>query len=229
MALGDQAPTLRAAEVAAMQVARELLGKLVPQVHIAPSQDGELDVSQPLTPVRSLSFIFVDRAKGLPYSRWPNTSTSVDRRLSENWYDSLILDVARYMIKLSTKSYNGIGSLTFNSRGDVVVGPLLSSPINVFYPARLPVCTTSAQLRIAQLDYLLGLVRTKLLGWNKALMLETRPLWTYIVYLEARDLVRGCTEMHLEQQTYLRHVDENDGQYLTRQNGKLSAFLDFEL
>jgi hypothetical protein len=55
------------------------------------------------------------------------------------------------------------------------------------------------------------------------------PIWYYVNYLEARELVRGCEEMNREGPTYLRHLDDHDGQFLTRWNGQLSAILDFEL
>ncbi len=133
------------------------------------------------------------------------------------------------MIKPWPKTYRGVGSLTLSASGEVIVRRFIPPFKYLTLSANIPVVTTSAQMRLAQLDHLLRLVWEKRLDWDRRLVEDPNPIWSYANYLEARELVRGCEEMNREQPTYLRHLVDHDGQFLTQWNGQLSAILDFEL
>lgn len=138
-------------------------------------------------------------------------------------------DIARYMVNMAAKTYTGIGTLTLNPEGETVVGPLLTPQIHLTHPAQIPVCGTSAENKIAQLDHLLRLVREKRLGWDASRWGKCDPVWFYVIYLEARELVRQCAEMNRSEPTYLRHIDDHWGQFLADKKGNVTGIIDFEL
>lgn len=134
------------------------------------------------------------------------------------------------MIALAAKQFRGVGSLTFDSDGKIVVGPLLARQYKVTQGARLGVYATTAQCKLARLDHLFRLVREKKLSWEtRWKRTEPDPIWVYVILLEAQELVRGCEEMHCEEPTYIRHTDDHGGQFLLRDDWRLSAVIDWEL
>lgn len=145
-------------------------------------------------------------------------------------YDATVKSVAQFMVKMSAQTYSGVGSLTFNAEGDIVVGPLMSRPFKATQGAKLSVYRTSAECKIACIDHLLRLVREKCLGWDPLRRWKKGPdpIWHYVILLEMRELVNNCEEMNREQPTYLRHMDDHLGQYHFSEDGHITAVLDWE-
>ncbi len=139
------------------------------------------------------------------------------------------------MVKMSARSFNGVGTLTFDPRqlDEVVVGPLIQPQTHLLHPAQHSVYTTSAECYIPQLDYLMRLVRDGLRGWDirEGLLWHAGnrdPVWVYLNLLEARELVRGCEEMNTPGPTYLRHTDDLAGQFFTTATGHITSLIDWE-
>ncbi len=137
------------------------------------------------------------------------------------------------MVNLASKSFQGIGSLCFDS-DKIVVGPLHNRHIFHYGAAHLGTYRTSAESKLACLNHLMRLVREKKLNWD-ARWHSTRstrglydPVWTYVMFLEAQDLINTSEEMKSEEPTFLRHGDDHLGQLLFKENGSLAGVLDWE-
>lgn len=174
--------------------------------------------------VHALSFVLVDYAVGNNRLVW-------GEQVKAAGYDSIVQGVAQFMVKMSSKTYTGVGSLTFDPAGEIVVGPLISRHFKVTQGAQLGVYRTSSECKIAQIDHLLRLVLEKRLGWDGRWRpeLEMDPVWSYVSLLEIRELVSSCEDMNREQPTYLRHMDDHYDQILVKDDGHLGAIIDWEL
>lgn len=142
-----------------------------------------------------------------------------------------IRDLALLMVQLSAKQFWEVGSPTLGVEDQIIIGPLQSRHRFEFAGAELGPYPTSGDLKLAQLEHKLRLVREKCLQWTPGTRLESDvdPVWTYVLTLEMRDHVRGCSELFEEQPTYLRHLDDQVAQYYVRDDGSLAAVLDWEL
>jgi hypothetical protein len=143
-----------------------------------------------------------------------------------------VKDIAMLLVQLSSESFNHIGSLCFNSNKKVVVGPLYNSAFSRFRTANLKPCRTSAESKLARLAHLMRLVREKKLRWDSrwdASGSEYDPVWAYVVFLEAGDIIQASEEMNAKQPTFLRHGDDHAGQLLFKKDGSIAGVLDWEL
>jgi hypothetical protein len=184
--------------------------------------------------VFDLPFMFVELAHGIGADKWPSATTlGVPTPWATRWYGNLVKDYALYMVKMSARSFTGVGTITVDPQSnDVMVGPLIQPNMNLIHPAQLDVYSTSAECHIARLDHLLHLVGEGLKGWNTGpgfLKKAGRdPVWLYLCLLEARELVVGCKEMNTPQPTYLRHTDDHPDQFFATADGHISALIDWE-
>lgn len=142
-----------------------------------------------------------------------------------------IKDLAQFMIQLAAKSFQGVGSLCYDANGDIIVGPLHTRHHFILRGAGLGSYKTSAQCKLAQVEYLMGLVRGRKLQWDLRWTRKRQldPVWMYVLLLEARDIINGSEEMNLDQPTFLRHGDDHLDQLLVTDEGRLTAVLDWEL
>jgi hypothetical protein len=144
------------------------------------------------------------------------------------FHATLIKDMALFMTKMATKTYEGVGTLTYDTNNRVVVGPMLPVQMGDLYPAKLKVYATSAECYTARIDHLLRNIREKRRGWHP-LYHPRDPVWLYLSLLEAKELVAGCEDINRPEPTYLRHSDDHAAQYLTDSNGHIKAILDWDL
>jgi hypothetical protein len=179
--------------------------------------------------VNKLSFLLIEFIKGEGSSSWPSETNRFGRRSKRGakFHATLVKDIALFMTKMATKTYDGVGTLTFDAHGKIVVGPLRPVQLEAAYPALHKVYPTSAACYIARIDHFLRLVREGAYAWDKHV--RTRdPVWTYVVLLEARDLIGRCQDLNRCEPTYIRHGDDHIEQFLTKGNGHLRAILDWE-
>jgi hypothetical protein len=137
------------------------------------------------------------------------------------------------MVNLASKSFQGIGSLCFDS-DKIVVGPLHNRHIFHYGAAHLGTYRTSAESKLACLNHLMRLVREEKLHWDSRWQggrgkSEYDPVWAYVMLLEARDIINDNEEMNTEQPTFLRHGDDHLGQILWKGDGSIAGLLDWEL
>lgn len=160
----------------------------------------------------------------------------------ETKYRTTLRDLASLYIALSSRSFEGVGSLypsteTLHSESlEVHVGPLLLYENHFRSSPPLGPFRTNREAKTAKIDWLLRLIEEHKLGWLKEQvyhpprrLLEPRPVLAYLTLLEARALVQECEEMGCSGPTYIRHGDENSGCILTLEDGSLSAVVDWEL
>lgn len=172
--------------------------------------------------MHSLSFFFHEAAVGTRFERWPKIS-------AEQGHRQLVKDFALFMTKMATKQYSGVGSLTFDAHGNIVVGPLLARHFKVTQGAKLGVYSTSVECKLARIAHLLRLVREKRMEWDGRWSTRERdPVWAYDVLLGAQELVRGCDDMNRQEPTYIRHMGDHVGQFLMAEDGHLDAVVDWE-
>lgn len=75
------------------------------------------------------------------------------------------------------------------------------------------------------------LIRERKLQWDSRWDPDEQldPVWLYILLLEARDIIVASDEMNMDQPTFLRHGDDHMNQFLVKDDGTLTAVLDWEL
>lgn len=135
-------------------------------------------------------------------------------------------DYADFMIKLSTKSFNGVGSLYPAERGEgYTVGPLLSD-IRGSVPTVGPF-RTGQEMHIARINHYLNMVQVTPLRPPELAGNPVRVL-RYLVALELRELVRGCIEMAREGPTYVKHTDDAAHNMLGVE-GRINSIIDWEM
>lgn len=180
--------------------------------------------------MHSLSFLLIKFVKGYNSSYWPTETNrfGCKSKSGTEFRTNLIKDIALFMTRMASKSYTGVGTLTFDSRGKIVVGPMRPVQIVNTYPAHLSVYSTSADCYTARIVHLLRLVRERLIGWDSRRS-SGDPVWDYVCLLEARELVRACPDLNRAQPTYIRHGDDHADQYLTNEKGHIKAIIDWEL
>ncbi|BEJ17996.1 hypothetical protein CspHIS471_0702730 [Cutaneotrichosporon sp. HIS471] len=208
---GNSRFDLTSSDLATFIIAHELAPRYVPQVFLPPRKSPS-----------SLLFYFVELIK----------SHDIDSPFDPPMWKRAVRDVAALMAQLSTKSFQGIGSLCFDSKKDIVVGPLHTRHYFHYRAANLKVYSTSADSKLALLDHLMLLVRQKKLHWDSQWDGRTGrtrdPVWAYVMFLEARDIINASVEMNTEQPTFLRHGDDHLGQFLWKEDGSIAGVVDWE-
>ncbi len=218
---------LTASEVATVQALREVAPTFVPPVYVPEGHDREFELHACLTKVHRLPFFFVDRLGNAE-----DEDTEEDDEVTDERLRRTVKDIARLMSQISTISFSGVGSPTFDDNGKVVVGPL-HTPHSAEHPAdALGLYRTSAELKLALLEQNMRFVREKRRWWDwrwNTIRSQFDPVWAYIIYLEGREIVQSVAEMQVEEPTYLRHGDDHQYQFLLNDDGSLAGVIDWEL
>ncbi|GMK54951.1 hypothetical protein CspeluHIS016_0200070 [Cutaneotrichosporon spelunceum] len=198
-------------EYATLMVLQEMLGKLVPRVWLPP-QDPNFEFTYLLMEfVEGQSLHSFFDAKAIHEMRPP--------------VKAAVSDYAEIMIKLASRSFNGVGSLYPAKPSGYTVGPALSD-IRGSVPTIGPF-RTSQDLHLARIDHYLNMVQVTTLRPPELAGNPVRIL-RYLVALELRDLIRGCTEMAREGATYIKHTDDAAHNMLGV-DGRINAIIDWEM
>nr|XP_031863149.1 uncharacterized protein CI109_001628 [Kwoniella shandongensis]KAA5530221.1 hypothetical protein CI109_001628 [Kwoniella shandongensis] len=129
---------------------------------------------------------------------------------------------AEWMIKLDSLSFDKVGSLTFSTEGEIVVGPLIErEPHSHTEPYFIGPFNTAKEMFVAKMDV-----------WMKETVekkryLPSEELVSYLMLLEARALVEGCKEME-QGPWYLKHTDERGDHFWANEKGELVNIIDWE-
>lgn len=136
-----------------------------------------------------------------------------------------IKDYADFMIKLSSRSFTGVGSLYPVQPKGYTVGPILSDirgSVPMVGPFR-----TSQDMHLTRINHYLNTVQVTPLRPPELAGNPVRIL-RYLVALDLRDLVRGCAEMTKDGPTYIKHTDDAAHNMLGV-DGRINSIIDWEM
>jgi hypothetical protein len=139
------------------------------------------------------------------------------------WRPSAIAGIAQFLSALTTREFNGIGSLHPGPHGPEL-GPLIWKSVQC---GLLGPFKTSQEMYIALIDARLATLapRPSPTHWGG---FPYRRLHAALAYVEMRALVLAAEDMAVEGPTYLRHGDEKGDIFRIDADGKLDWVLDWE-
>ncbi|BEI79480.1 hypothetical protein CcaverHIS002_0100090 [Cutaneotrichosporon cavernicola] len=198
-------------EYATLMALHEILGKLAPRVWLAPQDPGF-----------EFTYMFMEFVEGKSLHSFFDAQAIHEMQPPVK---AAVSDYADIMIKLATRSFTGVGSLYPAKPSGYTVGPALSD-IRGSVPTIGPF-RTSQELHLARIDHYLNMVQVTPLRPPELAGNPVRIL-RYLVALELRDLVRGCSEMAREGATYIKHTDDAAHNMLGV-DGRINAIIDWEM
>lgn len=137
-------------------------------------------------------------------------------------FSCLINDLATVYIRLASRKFAGIGSLTSTGAIGPLTGPAGTTVRPIFFSAPRGPFETARERYLAQIDHVLGLIERG--AWS-----QQDVVGSYLFHLELRALVKGCAEMRDRGPTYLAHGDDRGDHILIRPDGGIAGVIDWEL
>ena len=148
--------------------------------------------------------------------------------LSEGYVDqktmrNLIERYAHISVKMSSLTFDKMGSLTRDQDGKATVGPLI--PFGKMNDPKVPYFSGPFDCMRDGYNWRIGLILESIKAGQ---IYRDAPLLAYLIMLEVRSLINDCEEMSRKSSTfYIQHPDSGGRNFMASE-GEITAVVDWE-
>ena len=176
-------------------------------------------------------YFFTEHVSGKPFpvGSLAIQTKIVDRLIAEGRLTGSILDtfaraLAHQMIRLSEIKFTSSGSLyPSGDAGQAVIGPAINSIVGIPDPPYFHgPFKTAREKWLTSIDHQLDLIL------NHGQHGKDGP-FCYLTYLDLKDIIEQCDELKRENsEFYIHNIDAKGQQFMVREDGDISSWLDWE-